>query len=249
MSATLDIPEDVSDRYQQLASRFDSEVSNMEWWMGIDRRRKELCAKAKGHVLEVSAGTGRNSKYLPLTRGIKSVTLADKNEEMIYEARRKWPEDGNAWFIRTSFHVQDCKEKVPCPAPEGFDTILQTMGICSVSDPVALLQNLAEMANQKDGRILLLEHGKSSYEWLNNIMDGMAPAHANRFGCWFNKDIGAIVESSGLEVVESKRFNFGTTWWFELKPKAQRRTNRDDKEEKPQIHQPSWSSWLRLTSG
>jgi methyltransferase OMS1 len=27
------------------------------------------------------------------------------------------------------------------------------------------------------------------------------------------------VEDSGLEVVNIKRYNFGTTWWLELKPR------------------------------
>lgn len=244
LSATLDVPEDVSDRYKHIASRFDSDVSTMEWLIGIEKRRKELCSKAKGHILEVSAGTGRNSKFLPLTQGVKSVTLVDKNEEMIYEARRKWPEEGNAWFIRTSFRVQDGKEKVPFPDPQGFDTVLQTMGICSTGDPEALLRNMSDMTNPQGGRILLLEHGKSDHEWLNRLMDKVAPAHADRYGCWFNKDIGAIVERSGLEIVEQKRFNFGTIWWFELRPKQ--RSNAKTEEHLTQPEQTLWSSWLGL---
>jgi len=82
-----------------------------------------------------------------------------------------------------------------------------------------VLRNLGEMVNPDGGRILLLEHGKGYYEWLNGYLDTMAPAHADRHGCWYNKDVGEIVRKSGLEVVEAKRYHFGTTWWFVLKPK------------------------------
>ena len=219
---TLDVPIDVSDRYKYNASRFDADISSSEYWLGINRRRQQLCEKATGHVLEVSAGTGRNSEYLPLDkRKIKTVTLADKHREMIDEARRKWPEQGNAWFIRTSFYIKDCTEKIPCPQPEGFDTIIQTMGLCSTPEPEKLLRNLGEMTNPKGGQILLLEHGLGKYQWVNRIIENLAPAHADRYGCWWNKDVGEIVRRSGLEVVEEKRFNFGTTWWFVLRPKKQ----------------------------
>ena len=218
ISRTLEVPADTSDRYSITASRFDNDVNSIEWWTGIDKRRKQLCEQATGHVLEVSCGTGRNSKYLPLLKGVKSVTLVDKSREMIDEARYKWPNDGNAWFINTKFFVQDCKEKVPCPSPAGFDTIIQTMGLCSIGEPEALLKNLGNMINPDGGKILLLEHGRGYYGWLNTVLDAVAPAHARRHGCWFNKDIGALVERCGLEIVDQRRFNFGTTWWFVLRP-------------------------------
>lgn len=103
--------------------------------------------------------------------------------------------------------------------PEGFDTVLQTMGICSVADSVHLLHRLGSLVNPHHGRILLLEHGKSYYDWLNSWLDSSAPSHADRYGCWWNKDIGRIVEESGLEVVTMKRYHLGTTWWIELKPR------------------------------
>jgi methyltransferase OMS1 len=94
------------------------------------------------------------------------------------------------------------------------------MGLCSTPQPVQLLRQLGSVLNQEGGRILLLEHGRGHYDWLNKIIDNGAPGHADQHGCWWNKDIGKIVEESGLEVVEMKRYHFGTTWWFILKPKT-----------------------------
>ena len=104
----------------------------------------------------------------------------------------------------------------------GFDTIVQTMGLCSTPQPAQILRNLGSIVKPTGGRILLLEHGRGHYDWLNRILDNRAPGHADQHGCWWNKDIGEIVEESGLEVVEMKRYHFGTTWWFILKLKSTR---------------------------
>jgi len=111
------------------------------------------------------------------------------------------------------------------PTPRKYDSIIQTMGLCSTPTPVALLENLAEHldTSSDDARIFLLEHGRSYLGWMNNILDGSAQKHAEIHGCWFNRDIGAMVaevaEATGLEVVRERRYHFGTTWLFELKPK------------------------------
>lgn len=95
------------------------------------------------------------------------------------------------------------------------------MGLCSTPNPSALLAHLGALLNRTGGQILLLEHGRSHYDWLNRLLDDLAPAHADRHGCWWNKDIGKLVKDSGLEVVTIKRYHFGTTWWIELKPKQE----------------------------
>ena len=132
------------------------------------------------------------------------------------------------------------------------DTVIQTMGLCSTPEPVKLLQNIEACANE-DGQILLLEHGKSHYEWLNSMLDKTAPAHADEHGCWWNKDIGKIVEDSGLDIVNIKRYNFGTTWWLELKPRKGLRKKlaetfadpqpADARPEVPVTEKPWWSIW------
>lgn len=221
------VPLDVSDRYQRNAETYDQDIEWQEYLMGITKLRKKLAAKATGNILEVSVGTGRNAPYYPLTKGVKSVTMIDQSSEMIRMARMNWPKTC-AYFINASFWIQSATEPVPCPSPEGFDTVIQTMGICSTPEPEKVLRNLGNMTKQETGRIFLLEHGKAHYEWLNTILDNIAPAHADRHGCWFNKDIGKIVEDSGLEVVEAKRYHFGTTWWFELKPPKRQIIKKSD---------------------
>ncbi|KAK1776770.1 S-adenosyl-L-methionine-dependent methyltransferase [Copromyces sp. CBS 386.78] len=110
-----------------------------------------------------------------------------------------------------------------------YDTVVQTFGLCSVSNPLALLQNMAGVVKPDTGRIILLEHGKGWSDWINEKLDAWAPQHFSRYGCWWNRDIEKLVKEAeqkvpGLEVVKIERpgwFQAGTTVLVQLKVKSQ----------------------------
>jgi methyltransferase OMS1, mitochondrial len=103
--------------------------------------------------------------------------------------------------------------------------VIQTFGLCSVSDPVAVLANLATSVKPDTGRIILLEHGKGWYGLVNGLLDKNADKHFAKYGCWWNRDIQTLVEEAakmtrGLEVVKLQRPNIsqmGTLFWVELR--------------------------------
>ncbi|KAE8352896.1 methyltransferase domain-containing protein [Aspergillus coremiiformis] len=226
---SMDVPRDVSDRYNQTARTFDGDVEMSEKLMWMGKKRQDLVRKARGNVLEVSCGTGRNLEYYEIgqrrkpnergqveLQGCRSLTFVDLSPQMVEIAREKF-QKLKPGFTGARFEVQDAKDVVP-PTSSYFDTIVQTMGLCSMPDPVGTLRHLGSITEPEKGQILLLEHGRSHYDWLNSILDNLAPAHADRHGCWWNRDIGEIVRESGLEVVEERRWHFGTTWKYVLRP-------------------------------
>ncbi|KAF9889129.1 hypothetical protein FE257_007618 [Aspergillus nanangensis] len=234
-SQALDIPVDVSDRYNHTACTFDADVEMSEKLMRMGKKRRDLAQEARGDTLEVSCGTGRNIEYYNIgerrgmdsegradIRGCRSITFVDLSPQMVEITREKF-EKLHPGYKHSVFRAQDAKD-VPAPSsstggkPGYYDTIVQTMGLCSMPDPVGTLRHLASITEPQKGRILLLEHGRSHYDWLNSILDNLAPAHADRHGCWWNRDIGRIIRESGLEVVEEKRWHFGTTWKYVLRP-------------------------------
>lgn len=248
------IPEDLIDRFDKEAEIYDEKVGISEMLLRLNSKRKALTQKIHGNVLEVAVGTGRNFAYYP-TKQCNTVTLLDASAPMLAVAKRKWKDEQPEYFHRVFFKHQSALDPItpPFDAQGGYDTVLQTLGICSTPDPVRLLRNL-EAATKEDGQILLLEHGKSHYEWLNKLLDKTAPAHADRHGCWWNKDIGKIVKESALEVVNIKRYNFGTTWWVELKPRKGVRQNsavvQQVTKEEPRVapesqvtQKPWWNLW------
>lgn len=209
---------DTSAVYNSTAATFDASVSFTERFTGIDRLRKNLVGKAHGHVLETSVGTGRNASYIVM-RKVKSLTFVDQSAEMIAVAREKFhvlhPD-----YKSAVFHTQSALKPLtlsPSPQPPPpYDTIVQTMGLCSMPQPSLLLTHLGTLLKPGSGRILLLEHGRSHYSWVNWVLDRTAGQHAIKHGCWWNRDIGRIVEESGLVVAKVERKHLGTTWVLEL---------------------------------
>lgn len=209
---------DVADRYNITAKHFDADVSSTENIWGITRLRRRLAQQAKGDVLEVSVGTGRNGVYYDLEK-VKSLAFVDQSEAMAEIARKKW-DSLHPGYENCSFQIQSAMDPLPSSAmPEtGFTTIVQTMGICSTPTPAVTLAHLGGLADPKDGRILLLEHGRSHYGWINWILDKAAAKHADKHGCWFNRDVGMVLEESGLVIEKVERSQFGTLWLVEARP-------------------------------
>ena len=215
---------DTSACYDDRASTFDADVAFAEKTSGMMKWRAQLVGKAYGHVLETSVGTGRNAAYYDLSK-CASLTFVDQSAPMVHIAHDKFyalhPN-----YRAAAFYTQSARSPLPArtttaSSPEGgcYDTIVQTMGLCSTPEPTALLVHLGTLAKPDTGRILLLEHGRSHYDWVNWLLDRSASAHAVRHGCWWNRDIGRIVADSGLVVERVRRRHLGTTWWLELKPR------------------------------
>jgi methyltransferase OMS1 len=77
-----------------------------------------------------------------------------------------------------------------------------------------MLQALTQAAQllKPGGQLLLLEHGRSHYGWLNTRLDSAAQKHFNKWGCWWNRDISDLVKQAGLKVESSWRWHFGTSF-------------------------------------
>ncbi|KAK6340867.1 hypothetical protein TWF696_009183 [Orbilia brochopaga] len=206
---TLEVYEGISDRY-------DAGVRTSERFIGMPLLRRWMLWGLEGDVLEASAGTGRNNPYYNIGR-ISSITMVDNSPKMLEIAKsdfhKRYPSYG-----QIAFAAQDASEPISSPSGEGFDRVVQTMGLCSQKSPVDTLRNL-ERHCKPGGKILLLEHGRSHYAWLNSILDTYVLDHARSWGCFWNRDIGQLLRESGLVVTRISRFHLGTTWLIEASPR------------------------------
>ncbi|KAK0843555.1 hypothetical protein LTS02_016043 [Friedmanniomyces endolithicus] len=234
--ADLAAQKDVAERYDYTATNFDSEVGLSELLMGVNGLRKKLARKCHGDVLEVSCGTGRNLGYYDIEgkdAKVESLGFIDISPQMVEVCQQKWAAlFGNKMAqqklkpgLKLRFMTGSALGDMPmAPSGKKYATIIQTMGLCSTASPAELVENMARHldTSNPDSRILLLEHGRSYLPWLNRVLDNSAEKHAELHGCWFNREIGELVEKaalqSGLEVVSERRHHLGTTWVFELKP-------------------------------
>ena len=211
----------MSSRYDSTASHFDDDVSFFERISGINRLRRNLVSQARGDVLEVCVGTGRNLQSYDLDK-VKHVTFVDQSGPMLEIAKKKWQESGHS-VGRASWVKQSVVDPLPVvgswsPPQEGFTTIVQTMGVCSTPSPSAALAHLGTLVHQTEGRILLLEHGRGYCSWINWILDKSAARHADKHGCWYNRDVGEVLAKSGLVAKKVQRKHFGTVWYIEARP-------------------------------
>lgn len=224
----------------------------------LQRRKTEQDARKKSQTIPevdidvppVSPWTEVRSKAPSPTRAdllkkskqVSSLTFVDLSAPMVDIARKafqsKYPGYGPVQFL-----TQSALDPLPPSSitnavrrQGGYDNILQSMGLCSTPEPVQLLKHLAELAHPGRGKILLLEHGRGYWGWMNRYLDATAPRHAKVHGCWYNRDIGKIVEESGLVVESCKRKHFGTLWVVEARPRrdtdAPQRPSRQEKEKK-----------------
>ena len=166
--------------FQKIAHSYDDEIEKDEFVMGINLlRRALLYFHATGNVLEVGAGTGRNLGLYP-SGSVKKITVTDLSDKMLERANEKISKMSISEKARHEVKVADAS-KLPFP-DNSYDTIVDTFGLCSFDDPVAVLKELQRVC-KPDGKILLLEHGRTkSYEGLSSYLDKHAERHAKHWG-------------------------------------------------------------------
>lgn len=189
---------------------YDRAVRVLEWLL-FRRLRRRLLARAGGRVLEVGAGTGVNLPFYPAGADVTAVDLSPGMLAKASQSRRRVVMDAAALGFRDGT----------------FDTVVSTLATCTFPDPVQALREMARVC-RTDGRILLLEHGRSTWPGLARFQDRTAPAHARQLGCWWNREPLAAVEGAGLTVVSSSRSAFGMVHCLELTTGIARAQTRPD---------------------
>lgn len=213
---------DATAKYNEIAAEYDS--ASQELFLGITLMRWWATRQCKGKVLEVCAGTGKNVPYYDLSR-VREIHFLDKSVEMLDQCTKKWEKRGEN-KIPVQFIVSSV-ESFPVPE-EKYDTVYQTQGLCSCADPVAELRKLQALV-KPNGKIILIEHGKGYYKWINDVLDSIWEDHAKKWGCITNRKIGSIVKESGLIVESKSRWHFGTTWVIVGRPASEEDITRTGK--------------------
>lgn len=99
-----------------------------------------------------------------------------------------------------------------------FDVVTSALSTCTFPHPAVALQEMGRVCRE-GGRILLIEHGRSTWEFLSRHQDRTAHKHfeANA-GCRWNQDPLEIVQAAGLRVVSSRRALLGVFRAIEANP-------------------------------
>jgi methyltransferase OMS1 len=215
--ASPDLPSETERKelFSSLAPKWDSTVRWDEFTSGITRWRRQLAQRARGHVLEVAVGTGRNLDYYNPSQ-VQSITAIDFSRRMLEIILAK-KESGNINpDLKLKLHVGNCSDLSQFKDSE-FDTVVDTFGICSFEDPVSALEEMRRVC-KPDGQILLLEHGESDWPWMQSLLSNQVGVHVKKFGCYNHRSIRTLIDEAGLEVVSEKRKHWGTIYFYVCSP-------------------------------
>jgi len=156
---------------------------------GFARWRRWLVAGARGRVLEVGCGTGRN---LPLHPAGAEVTAVDPHPENLARARRRRP---SARLLLAK------AEALPFP-DASFDTVLLSLVLCSVEEPAAALREVHRVL-APGGTLRAIEHVRATAPWRARLQDAVQPSWTRvSGGCRPNRDSEAAVAKAGFTVLE-----------------------------------------------
>ena len=200
-----------------LAFADDAEIDKDEATSGILAWRGELAARARGRVLEIAGGTGRNFPYY--TSSVDSLLITDFSECMLHQAAKKVAEGAGkaAALDRSSVTLAVVDASALALPDASFDTVVDTFGLCSFEKPAEALREMQRVC-KPGGQILLLEHGASDWSMLAWWQQHRLNRHVVKWGCYWNRDILGLARESRMRVDEVKRQHMGTTYMILAKP-------------------------------
>ena len=133
--------------WEKLAPRYDKDISVFERLL-FSGGRQWVCSQARGEVLEIGMGTGRNFEHY--RQGIH-LTGIDISAPMLDIARQR----ASALGLEVKLRVGDAQ--VLEFADESFDSVVSTLSLCSIPDDRKALRE-AKRVLRPGGQLLLREH-------------------------------------------------------------------------------------------
>jgi ubiquinone/menaquinone biosynthesis C-methylase UbiE len=196
-SMTLD---ELQSEYDARADGYEQKLWFDQYILGVARLRKQIMSTAHGTILDVACGTGLNFPLFPLS---SKITATDLSPRMLEIARQKAAQLG----LNVDGKVMDAQHLEF--ADESFDTVVSTLSTCTFPDPIQALREMGRVC-RTGGQILLLEHGRSSWDWLANYQERHAFGHSQaNAGCRWHQEPLDLVRAAGLQIRNSKRSRLG----------------------------------------
>jgi SAM-dependent methyltransferase len=159
---------------------------------GMRRRRAELLTAARGHVVEIGAGTGLNLAHYP--EAVTELVLTEPEPGMRRKIARSLKRQG-----RVARVVDAPADRLPM-ADASVDTVVSTLVLCTVPDPDAALREIARVL-RPGGQVLFIEHVRSSSRRLAAWQDRLVrPWRSFGGGCVCNRPTLQLMRARGFTV-------------------------------------------------
>jgi ubiquinone/menaquinone biosynthesis C-methylase UbiE len=188
----------IAKQYDDFAPRYDSGMRLFERVFVGDGRRW-VCAKARGDVLEIAIGTGRNLPYYD--RSVR-VTGIDISLAMLEIARERAREDG----MEADLHVGDAQQ---LNFPDGtFDSVVSTASMCTIPDYRAAIGE-AWRVLRPGGQFLLLEHVRSPNRAVRAVQRLLDPLSVRLMCDHLLREPADVLRDTGFRIGRLERSKLG----------------------------------------
>jgi ubiquinone/menaquinone biosynthesis C-methylase UbiE len=184
--------------YDKMADRYDGMIRLSErLFMGDGRGW--VCSQARGDVLEIAIGTGRNLPFYPQEVRLTGVDLSPA---MLAVARQRAQKLGRAVDLRVgNAQALDFPDA-------SFDTVVCTLSLCTIPDDRRAVAEAVRVL-RSGGRLLLLEHVRSPIAAVRTLQRLLEPLFVRFWADHLLRDPLDYLASEGLELERVERSTWG----------------------------------------
>ncbi len=198
MTVAAPTTESVRNYYDRSATGYDSSIRLFERVL-LGDGRAWAASRARGDVLEIGIGTGRNLEFYPASARLVGV---DVSQGMLAIARRRAKDLGRDIDLR-----QGDAESLMF-ADESFDTVVCTLVLCSVPDDRQTLSEVQRVLKH-EGRLVLVEHVRSPLLPIRIVQQILEPLMLKTEHDHLLRDPVDHLTAQGFEIETSERMKWG----------------------------------------
>ena len=185
-------------KYDRFSKIYDLFESPMEM-RAFSKYRKKALSLAKGKVLEIGIGTGKNLPYYP--GGVEVIGI-DFSQGMLEKAEKRKKKLGldNVELLYMDAQNMEFDDNT-------FDTVVSTFVFCTVPDPIKGLKE-AYRVLKPGGTAIFLEHMKSNSRLLNIPFYLMEPFIKTLLGTSMLRETQKNIEKAGFKIEKVENLFF-----------------------------------------
>ena len=184
--------------WQRNAEKYDKQMNFMDRRLFVGGR-EWLAQRARGKVLEVAIGTGRNLRYYPKDIDLTGIDLSPATLEI---AR------GRAAKLGMDVELHEADGQALTFEDETFDTVVAGLCMCNFPDPIRAVGEIKRVL-KPGGSLIAMDHVRSPVLPVRLVQKAINPLTVRIEGDHMTREPLEYYAHHGFEIVELERHKWG----------------------------------------